>query len=177
MKSLRRLLNPPIVALLRAAEGEWVGMLLTGLGTGQRLNDVARLRWGALDLGKRRIDVGLARSNSRVEVPLSRVLRGYLMNLPDVATPDAPLFPGAFKQPLRSLRLQFQQIAAKAGLTRWTFDCLRLCYCIHPLPHLDPSVVAALLGRQSDRISHYSQTPGAQRIKRRVRRLPKRNQR
>jgi hypothetical protein len=61
-------------------------------------------------------------------VVLPRVLRGYyLMNLPDAATPDAPLFPKSVKQKLPLLQREFRQLAAKAGAGRWTFDCLRLC--------------------------------------------------
>jgi len=45
---------PEIKRLLRAAHGEWRGLILFGLYTGQRLGDIARLTWQNIDLARAR---------------------------------------------------------------------------------------------------------------------------
>lgn len=136
--TLRRLLNPMIEALLRAAEGEWRGIILIGLGTGRRLNDIAQLRRDAIDLRHGLIRFDLAEPALGAEqVRLSPALRRFITMLPKPLTPDALLFPRSAKQTVGLLQQEFRQTATRAGLTRWTFDAVRLC-CGLGLPQLDP---------------------------------------
>ena len=145
--ALRPLLNPSIEALLRAAEGDWRGIILMGLGTGRRLNDIARLRWDAIDLRYSLIRFNPAESAPGAEqVRLSPALRRFITTLPKPLIPDALLFPRSAKQPLGLLQQEFRQTAVKAGLKRWTFDAVRLCFGLG-LPQLDP-LATSLIGDQ-----------------------------
>jgi integrase len=64
--SLRRPLpSATIEALLRVAEGEWHAIILMGWRTGQRLNDIVRLRWSSIDLHRNLIHFHVAKLNSR----------------------------------------------------------------------------------------------------------------
>jgi integrase len=63
--SLRRPLpSATLEALLRVAEGEWHGIILMWWRTGQRLNDIARLRRSSTDLHRNLIHFHVAKLNS-----------------------------------------------------------------------------------------------------------------
>jgi integrase len=65
-------------AVLAVAKGEWRGLLLFGLYSGQRLGDIAALRWAALDTtaGVWRFNTG--KTGRAQTVPLHSVLRAWL---------------------------------------------------------------------------------------------------
>src|ERR1035441_4315533 len=78
MDELRRLLAV-------AGDGEWRGLILCGFYTGQRLGDVARLRWQQCDVDKRIGNFVQQKTGHRLELPLARPLQDYLLTL---STPD-----------------------------------------------------------------------------------------
>jgi integrase len=123
-----------------------------GWRTGQRLNDIARLRWSSIDLHRNLIHFHVAKLNSRAEVPPAPSLRDYLIKLPGPLHPDDCLFPGAAKQSLPSLKREFLGLTADAGVGTESFDALGLSFLLDPLAHLDPALVAALLGQESSHL-------------------------
>jgi integrase len=67
--------------LARAPEGDWPGMILMGLYTGQRLRDIADLRWQALDFDAREIHfmpIKTEQSGKRVIIPMHPALERFL---------------------------------------------------------------------------------------------------
>jgi len=172
--SLRRPLpSATIKALLRVAKGEWHGITLMGWRTGQRLNDIVRLRRSSIDLRRNLIHFHVAKLNSRAEVPLAPSLRDYLTKLPRPLDPDDPLFPGAAKQSLPSLKREFRRLVAEVGVGIKSFDALRLSFLLDPLAHLDLALVAPLLGQESDTIPHCYDAPDLRKLKRSFCRLRK----
>lgn len=106
--------------LLAKCEGtEWRGMLFLGLYTGQRLGDLARMTWRAVDLEQKTIAFTTGKTGRRMVLPLAKPLHDYLMNLPSCDTPDAPLFPtlnAAAEKRVGTLSNQFYEILVDAGL-------------------------------------------------------------
>jgi len=111
-------------AVLSVAAGEWRGLVLFGLYTGQRLGDLARLTWENVDLATaggqlRLVTVKTGRSQF---IPLHTALRDYLAGLDAGDNPRACLFPRAAAAVDASggktgtLSNQFANILAAAGL-------------------------------------------------------------
>jgi integrase len=176
--SLRRPLpSATIEALLRVARWEWHGIILMGWRTGQRLNDIARLRRSSIDLHRNLLNFHVAKLNSRAWVPLAPSLRECVSKLPKPVGSDDPLFPEAAKHSLSSMKREFRRLVAEASVGIESFDALRLSFLLEPLAHLDPALVAPLLGQKSDTISRCYDAPDLQKLKRRIRRLRRPNQR
>lgn len=76
-----------------AAGGEWSGLVLAGLYTGQRLGDVASLTWSQVDLTKRRISFVTAKTGKRLEMAIAKPLADYLERLPSSDDPRDFVFP------------------------------------------------------------------------------------
>ncbi len=107
--------------LLSASTDEWHGLILCGLYTGQRLGDIARLRWTAVDLEEREIRFVTVKTGRPVLLPVAKPLFEYLIRLSAPDEPSAPVFPGAFEIVERSgktgqLSNQFYDIMVAAGL-------------------------------------------------------------
>ncbi len=120
-----------VKALTNAASPEWLGMILLALYTGQRLLDVARITWDAVDLDKRTVHFPMLKSSRSLTMPLALALLSYLKSLERPANPQAPLFPACFEdarqRPARvSLRCSTMQL--NAGLKPVGFHCLRLTF-------------------------------------------------
>lgn len=77
------------------AGGEWRGLVLTGLYTGQRLGDVAGLTWQQVDLAKHRVSFVTSKTNKRLSFHMARPLADYFEKLPSSDDPDAYVFPKA----------------------------------------------------------------------------------
>jgi len=65
-------------SLIRAADGEWKGVILFGLYTGQRLGDIVRLRWSNIDLETVTLAFTTQKTRRRQILPISRPLREWL---------------------------------------------------------------------------------------------------
>jgi integrase len=170
---------PEIKRLLRAAHGEWEGIILFGLYTGQRLGDIARLTWQNVDLSRRELALVSRKTKRRVVVPLAEPLQGFILEHMDVGDdPKQPLFPKAFAaKRVSALSNQFYDIMADTGLveprkhksngkgrnSRRAFNELSF----HALRHtatslmknagISPAIVQDIIGHESPAISaHYT---------------------
>lgn len=86
---------PELRQLLSVATGEWRGMVLVGIYTGQRLKDIATLRWSNIDLGRGEIALTTSKTRRRQIIPVAKPLSAYLTELPTSDNPSAPVFPRA----------------------------------------------------------------------------------
>jgi integrase len=69
--------------ILRTAQGsEWEGIILAGLYTGQRLSDLAMLRWENVDLARGEIALTTRKTNRRILIPIAALLLDYLLKVP-----------------------------------------------------------------------------------------------
>jgi integrase len=96
---------------------EWRGLILFGLYTGQRLGDLARLTWRAVNLETGEIAFTTRKTGKRIVLPLLQPLTDYLSALPSSDNPNAHIFPrAAGAKHTGSLSNQFHNILADAGL-------------------------------------------------------------
>lgn len=91
---------PELKRVLNLAKGsEMEGLILCGIYTGQRLGDLARLRWRQVDLSRREISFITRKTGRRMPgYPLAKPLEDYLTSLPSSDNPDSPVFPESFKR-------------------------------------------------------------------------------
>lgn len=119
-KSARRAFTlSEIKRILRACgdNTEWRGLVLFGLYLGQRLGDLARLTWRAVNLEQNEIAFTARKTGRRVILPLLQPLSGYLSTLPASDDPNAFIFPRAASAKRTAwLSNQFRDILADAGL-------------------------------------------------------------
>jgi len=107
--------------VLDIADPEWKCMILFGLYTGQRLADVATLRWNNVDLAKDEIRFTTRKTGKSMILPIAKPLRQYLDALPppdDLASPLHPRASEAVKRQSKSGALSrcFIELLARAGL-------------------------------------------------------------
>jgi len=96
---------------------EWRGLILFGLYLGQRLGDLAKLTWRAVDSGSGEIAFTTRKTGRRIVLPLVQPLADYLASLPASDNPNAFIFPNAASaKRTGSLSNQFREILADAGL-------------------------------------------------------------
>jgi integrase len=107
--------------VLAVAEPEWRSMILTGLYTGARLGDIARMTWQAVDLEQGIIRFQTRKTGRAMVIPIADPLRTHFESLPAGDNPHEPLHPRAFQIAslqgrTGSLSNQFAAILADAGL-------------------------------------------------------------
>ena len=73
--------------------GEWRGLVLAAVYTGQRLGDVARLTWQQVDLEKSQISFVTEKTGKRLSIAMARPLQDYFENAPSADKPSAFIFP------------------------------------------------------------------------------------
>jgi integrase len=96
---------------------EWRGLVLFGLYLGQRLGDLAKLTWRAVDLDSGEIAFTAHKTGRRIVLPLVQPLVDYLSGLPASDNPNAYIFPNSAKHKrTASLSNQFREILVDAGL-------------------------------------------------------------
>lgn len=108
-------------AVLKVATDEWRGLILAGFYTGQRLKDLASLRWSNVDLSAGRVELTTSKTGRLQKIPLRPELRAYLEEAPAGDDPQAPVFPAAAKvidggRDVSRLSQQFHGILVAAGL-------------------------------------------------------------
>jgi len=109
-------------AILAHATGEWRGMVLFGLYTGQRLKDIARLAWQNIDTeGGNVLRFQTAKTGRTMEIPLASPVLAHLQIMPAGDDPAAPLFPKAFAIATKEgsdsrLSQQFHDLLFSAGM-------------------------------------------------------------
>lgn len=108
---------PELRTVLDAAgDGEWRSLILFGLYTGQRLGDIAALRWSAVDVSAGEVRFLTAKTKRRVLVPLCGPLRDYLLSLPAGDDPGAPVHPRSAALGVSHLSREFGELLARTGL-------------------------------------------------------------
>ena len=76
-------------------DAEWRGLVLFGLYLGQRLGDLAKLTWRAVNLETGEIAFTTRKTGRRIVLPLVQPLGDYLASLPASDNPNAFIFPHA----------------------------------------------------------------------------------
>ena len=119
-KSARRAFTvAEIKRILKACgdDEEWRGLVLFGLYLGQRLSDLAKLRWRAVNLDSGEIAFTTRKTGRRMVLPLMQPLADYLASLPVDDDPDAFIFPRAANaNHTGTLSNRFRDILVCAGL-------------------------------------------------------------
>ena len=119
-KSARRAFSlSEIKRILKACgdDAEWRGLVLFGLYLGQRLGDLAKLTWRAVNLDTGEIAFTARKTGRRMNQPLHPALVEYLSTLPASDNPNAFIFPRAARaKRTSSLSNQFREILVDAGL-------------------------------------------------------------
>ena len=119
-KSARRAFTvAEIKRILKACgdDEEWRGLVLFGLYLGQRLSDLAKLRWRAINLDSGEIAFTTRKTGRRMVLPLMQPLADYLASLPVDDDPDSFIFPRAAKaNHTGTLSNRFRDILVSAGL-------------------------------------------------------------
>jgi integrase len=106
-----------IKRILKAANEEWRGLILFGLYLGQRLGDLRKLTWRAVNFETNEIAFTAKKTRRRIVLPLMQPLIDYLASLPASDNPDAHIFPESAKHKhTASLSNQFREILVDAGL-------------------------------------------------------------
>jgi integrase len=184
-----------IKALLDHAWGEWRGLILLGLYTGQRLGDIARMTWEQVDLERELIRLVTGKTGARLTIPLAAPLAAYLRALPGRQGPIHPkaaasaaskVVAGKVKRgKVGSLSNQFTKLMERAGLREKTThkgtgkgrDAARQRYSLsfHSLRHtattllyeagVPAAVVKALIGHKSDDMSAHYTHIGEQALR------------
>src|SRR6266480_3582745 len=98
-------------------DAEWRGLVLFGLYLGQRLGDLAKLTWRAVNFETGEIAFTTRKTGRRIVLPLVQPLGDYLASLPASDNPDAFIFPRAASATRTgTLSNQFREILVDAGL-------------------------------------------------------------
>ena len=117
----RPLSIPEIQATISVADPEWQSLIRFGLYTGQRLADLATLKWSNIDLERNEIRLVTRKTGRRIILPMAGALRSHILSLPASDDPQAPLHPRAFETVREQSRTgtlsnQFAALLADAGL-------------------------------------------------------------
>jgi integrase len=109
-----------IAALLKAAEGDWRGLILLAFYTGQRLQDCANIRWRDVDLVSdiKTIRFQVRKTDAEIVTVVHPALEDYLLSLPTAKSDDAFLFPSLAERKASPLSKQFGELIALANIDR-----------------------------------------------------------
>lgn len=102
--------------LLPTLTGEWRAMVMLGLYTGQRMNDLAVLTWRQIDLEKRSICFTTSKTKALVALPLLDPAVDALADLPSADSPDARVFPEIYAMKKGSRSNRFRYLLHACGL-------------------------------------------------------------
>jgi integrase len=109
-----------VAALLKAAKGEWRGLILVAFYTGQRLQDCANLRWRDVDLvfDIKTIRFAVHKTGAEVVTVVHPALEDYLLSLSAPKSEDAFLFPSLAECRTGLLSKQFGELIVLANIER-----------------------------------------------------------
>jgi integrase len=108
--------------VLKHADPEWQSLIKLGLYTGQRLGDLALLRWENVDLVHDRLSLTARKTGADVKIPIVGPLKEHLLSLSSSDNPKKPLHPKAYELVksqhgrVVSLSNQFVELLVQAGL-------------------------------------------------------------
>tara|TARA_R110000772_G_scaffold223546_1_gene334083 strand:- start:3085 stop:4242 length:1158 start_codon:yes stop_codon:yes gene_type:complete len=109
-----------LASLLKTSSGEWCSMILFGLYTGQRLGDLAMLRWTAINLESMEVRFLTRKTKHPILQPLAEPLKVHILSLNSSDDPNAFIHPELALRYERhgsgSLSNQFSDILAGIGL-------------------------------------------------------------
>ena len=108
-------------ALLKALAGEWRGMTLLGLYSGQRLRDIATLTWAQIDTEAGVVRFHTSKTGRNQVIPMVPAITSFLSEQPSSDDPGAAVFPNAAgivrrNHTTSALSGAFHGILASAGL-------------------------------------------------------------
>ena len=107
---------PELRRILAAASGEWRGIVLLGLYTGQRLGDIVSIRWNQIDTAEGVVRLVTQKTGTELEIPLHPVLMDWLGTVKVPKSPTAYLFPRAAEQTTSNNSKVFVAILEQVGL-------------------------------------------------------------
>ena len=104
--------------LLCTASGDWHGLILAGFYTGQRLSDLANLRWRNVDLVSdiKTIRFAVRKTGREIVTVVHPTLEDYLLALPAPDSDDAFLFPDLAERVSTLLSQEFTRIMKSARI-------------------------------------------------------------
>jgi integrase len=103
--------------VMKEVEGsEWASLVRFGLYTGQRLGDLAALKWGQVDLVADEIQFTTRKTGRRVLVPICGPLKEHLATLVADDDPGAFVHPNAAALGVSHLSREFGELLARCGL-------------------------------------------------------------
>jgi integrase len=171
-------------------------VVLAGLYLGQRLGDIARLRWTHIDLERAEVSLLIEKTGRTQIIPIAApLLRFITEKLPAHDDPTAPLFPRAYENVERlgrvgSLSRQFHDLLVKArlvapeghakeeGSKRRTVHALSFHSLRHTMTSLlknagvNNAIVMDVVGHQSTAISTHYATIDSDAKRRAMERMP-----
>lgn len=109
--------------LLAVVDGEWRGIILTGLYSGQRLGDIAALTWGQLDPSHSFLNIRSQKTKRWCRIPVAPPLKKHFASLIRGENSD-PVFPHASRSKIdaqgesRALSAEFHRLLVRAGLAK-----------------------------------------------------------
>jgi integrase len=117
-KTQRKAIFTPeqVSALVKTAEGDWKGLILTAFYIGARLNDCANLRWRYVDLVSeiKTIRFNQGKTGREIISVIHPALEDYLLSLPTPKSDDAFLFPSLAERPASPLSKAFRELMLRA---------------------------------------------------------------
>ncbi|MES2470264.1 MAG: tyrosine-type recombinase/integrase [Verrucomicrobiota bacterium] len=171
---------PEIQALLTKANDEWKCLITCGLYTGQRLGDLARLKWESVDLDAGLIKLTTGKTGKHMTIPIAGPLRTALEAQKEVSGKEDYVHPKSAKRAasgIGGVSNLFGKILIKAGIREKpakdkerqgnrresqgpSFHCLRhTTVSLLKEAGIPQSVVMELIGHDSEQMSqHYTHT-------------------
>jgi integrase len=109
-----------VAALLKAAKGDWRGLILLAFYSGQRLLDCANLRWRDVDLvsGIKTIRFQVRKTGAEVVTVIHQALEDYLLSLPTPDADDEYIFPTLAGRRASLLSKQFGELMEQEHIER-----------------------------------------------------------
>ena len=107
---------PELQRILAAASGEWRGIVLFGLYTGQRLGDIVSIRWNQIDTAEGVVRLVTQKTGAELEIPMHPVLMDWLGTVKVPKSPTAYLFPRAAGKTTSDNSKDFIDILVAVGL-------------------------------------------------------------
>jgi len=110
-------------SVIALADDEWKSMIRFGLYTGQRLGDIARLKWSSVDLEKGVIRIVTQKTNKTLVLPINEPLKQHITLIKGQKGRDEAIHTRSFaiiekQNRTANLSNQFSDLLAKAGLRK-----------------------------------------------------------
>lgn len=187
-------------SLLKHADDEWRSMIRFALYTGQRLADIATLRWENVDMRAKEIRLSTRKTGKSLVLPIAPPLWDFLKDRAEDSSPHLPVHPNAAaiiskKEKSGQLSNQFSRIMALAGLRakptkskkqdgkgrdalrhteRLSFHCFRhTAVTLLKEAGVPAAVVMELVGHDSEQMSAHYTHVGREAMEKAAKSLPK----